>query len=84
MNNILVLELAGVLVCWTVAAFAIWKWGPGLRNRSVQCPEKKLRARVLADQREAEFGCLRVADVKACSLLLDKRLSCGKPCLSRL
>lgn len=84
MSTIIALEVAGVLVCWTVAAYAIWKWGPGLRKRIVGCPEKKVRAKVLADQREAEFGCLRVADVKACSLLPGAPLGCAKECIARL
>lgn len=58
MSGIITLEATGVLACWAVVAYTIWKWGPGLRKRSVRCPEKKVRAKVLADQREAEFGCL--------------------------
>lgn len=73
-----------MLVCWAIAAYLIWKWGPGLRKRSVQCPEKKVRAVVMADQREGDFACLRVADVRSCSLLAEKPLSCGKGCLSVL
>ncbi len=84
MNNMIVLEIVGVLAAWTVAAYAIWRWGPGMRNRSVRCPEKKVRAKVLADQREAEFGCLRVADITACSLLPGAPVTCAKECLLRL
>jgi hypothetical protein len=82
MESIIVLEFVGVLFAWTVAAFAIWKWGPGLRKRSVPCPTKKARAQVLAEQTESEFGCLHVADVRNCSLLPGKPLDCGKECLS--
>jgi hypothetical protein len=84
MNGIMVLEIIGVVVCWAVLAYAIWKWGPGLRPRFVRCPEKKVGAKVLADQREAEFGCLYVADVKECSLFKNAPLACGKGCLARL
>jgi hypothetical protein len=84
MNNIIALEIVGVLAAWTVAGYAIWRWGPGVRRRAVRCPEKKVRAKVMADQREAEFGCLRVADVTACSLLHGAPVTCGKECLGQL
>jgi hypothetical protein len=84
MGSIYLLEALTVLAAWTVAGYAIWKWGPGLRKRAVKCPNTKRRAVVVADQREAEFGCLRVADVTACSLIPSRMLSCGKPCVSRL
>jgi hypothetical protein len=83
-DPILQLLMAVILACWAIAGYAIWKWGPGLRKRWVRCPEKKVRATVLADQREAEFGCLRVVDVMACSLFSGKPLSCGKECLTHL
>ena len=78
MAIIIKLAIAGVAVCWIVAGYAIWKWGPGLRKRSVRCPERKLRATVLADQREGEFGTLRVVDVKTCSL--TAQMDCSKQC----
>ena len=78
MALIIRVAIAGVVVCWIVAGYAIWKWGPGLRTRSVRCPERKRRATVLADQREAEFGTLRVVDVKACSL--TTQMDCSKQC----
>jgi hypothetical protein len=84
MNSIIALEISGVLICWAVLAHAIWKWGPGLRRRSVRCPEKKVGARVLADQREAEFGCLHVVGVKECSLLRNAPVACSKGCLAQL
>jgi len=84
MENIIALEIVGVLSAWAVAAYAIWRWGPGVRGRSVRCPEKKVRAKVVADQREAEFGCLRVVDVTACSLLPGAPVTCDKECLLRL
>ncbi len=84
MDPIMILEVGAVVLCWIIAAYAIWKWGPGLRKRSVKCPEKRLRARVVADQREAEFGCVGAADVTDCSLTSDRPLSCGKECLSHL
>ncbi len=80
MTHIISGAIVGVLVCWAVTTYSIWKWGPGLRRRSVRCPEQKRRARVLADQREAEFGSLHVVDVKACSLLTPARPDCSKQC----
>lgn len=84
MANIILLEVVGVLLAWVVASYTIWKWGPGLRKRSVGCPEKGRRATVLAEQREAEFGCLRVVDVRHCSLIASAPLTCNKGCLPRL
>lgn len=84
MGNIILLEVVGVLLAWVVAGFTIWKWGPGLRKRSVTCPNTKRTARVLADQREAEFGCLRVVDVETCSLIPGQELTCGKNCLAKI
>jgi hypothetical protein len=83
MDSIILLEIAAVLVAWAVVAFTIWKWGPGIRKRSVKCPNTKRTARVLADQREAEFGCLRVADIETCSLIPSQALTCGKGCLEK-
>jgi len=80
MTAIIKEALVGVAVCWVVAGYAIWKWGPGLRKRSVKCPESRRRATVLADQREAEFGSLRVVDVKECSLLTPTQMNCSKQC----
>lgn len=84
MNGMIALEILAVLICWVVLGHAIWKWGPGLRRRSVRCPEKRVGARVLADQREAGFGCLKVVEVKECSLFENAPLACGKGCLARL
>jgi len=80
MTAIIKEAIAGVGVCWTVAAYSIWKWGPGLRKRSVRCPERKERASVLADQREEEFGTLRVVDIRTCSLLTPDHAGCSKQC----
>jgi hypothetical protein len=80
MTAIIKEAMAGVAVSWTIAGYAIWKWGPGLRKRSVRCPERKVRATVLADQREAEFGSLHVVDVKECSLLTPAQMNCSKQC----
>jgi len=82
MNGIILLETFGVLVCWAALAHVIWKWGPGLRRRSVQCPEKQRPAQVVADQREAEFNCLRVVGVSDCSLVGN--LPCSKGCMTQL
>lgn len=84
MSGIIVLEISGVIICWLILARAIWKWGPGLRKRSVRCPEKGIGATVLADQREADFGCLQMVDVKECSLLKNGPVTCGKGCVARV
>jgi len=81
MTPILMLVLAGGLLFWALAGYAIWQWGPGLRKRSVWCPLLKRRARVVADQREAEFACLTVRDVMSCSLVKGPALTCSKECL---
>ena len=70
-----------VLVALAAAGYAIWQWGPGLRTRSVMCPIMRRNARVLAEQRESEFGNIEVVDVKHCSLLNGAEVSCGKDCL---
>ena len=72
--------MVAVALCWAVAGYGIWKWGPGLRRHWIRCPEKKRRATVVAEQREAEFGSLRVADIKACSLLTPSHPDCSKQC----
>jgi hypothetical protein len=84
MTHIIVLEVFGVFLAWMVAGYAIWKWGPGTRTRSVRCPESGKKAAVLAVQLEPEFGCLRVMDVRKCSLIPGQMLSCEKTCLARL
>jgi hypothetical protein len=77
-----------VLVSWSLGGFAIWKWGPGLRSRSVKCPLLKQRATVLADQRETRFPCsyagLEAVDIKRCSLVNGRPLMCAKECLQQL
>jgi len=84
MDTIILLEVAGVIAAWAVVAFTIWRWGPGLRRRTVSCPNLKVHAQVVANQREAEFGCLRVHDIQSCSLIPDVLLDCKKECLARL
>jgi len=71
------------LLFWAIVGYGIWQWGPGFRKRSVWCPVLKRRAKVLADQREPQFNCLMVADIKSCSLL-NGTLTCNKECLSHL
>jgi hypothetical protein len=83
----LALVIEAVLIAWVVAGYAIWQCGPGVRERSVRCPVLKKRAKILADQREADFFCsyagLKVVDVTYCSLMKDA-LTCGKECLQHL
>ena len=83
MTPTLVIAVVAGLVFWVIVGYAIWQWGPGLRKRSVRCPVLKRKAKVLAELTEPEFGCLEVADVKACSLLRSP-LACGKECLQHL
>ena len=78
------LVLLAMLTCLVLTGFAIWNWGPGVRKRSVLCPAKKRRARVLARQIEGDFCCLRVADVERCSLVPGEILTCDRDCLGRL
>ena len=84
MERIIVLAIVGVVICWIVAAFAIRKWGPGPRKCSVWCPTKKYLAKVVVEQREGEFGCLAVVDVKNCEFFPGQPLPCGKECLAHL
>ncbi|MBZ5516679.1 MAG: hypothetical protein LAN62_17885 [Acidobacteriia bacterium] len=84
MWSIYFVEALTALAAWTVAGYAIWKCGPGLRKLAVRCPSTSRRAVVLAEQRETEFACLQVIDVKACSLVPSQALSCGKGCVARL
>ncbi len=84
MSVIIFLETLAVLAAWIVVGYMIWKWGPGLRRRTVRCPESHQRAGVKAAQREAEFGCLRVVDIHQCSLSPSRNLSCSKACMARL
>jgi hypothetical protein len=84
MNSVTPYVVVIMLVCWTIAGYLIWKWGPGLRKRTVQCPEKNLRARILAEQVEGDFNCLRVVDVKGCSLIAGDMLTCARGCLRQL
>ena len=83
MDYKLTLGMIVVLAVWILAGKAIWRLGPGLRKRSVRCPAKSVSATILAEQREAEFGCLSVVDVKACTLFPNAPLDCGKSCIAR-
>lgn len=84
MDTLIVLSVAGVLTCWAIAAYSIWRWGPGIRRRSVHCPNLKVRAKVEADQRQAEFACLCVIEIRGCSLIPSRMPSCGKECIARV
>ena len=84
MNNDFLLVIAFMLTCWAITAYLIWKWGPGIRPRTVQCPEKNRDAEILAEQVEGDFSCLRVVDVKQCSLVPGEILTCDRSCMRRL
>jgi hypothetical protein len=74
-----------IAAVWAIGAYFIWKYGPGLRTRSVWCPVFKKRARILAVQREARFwdsyAGLSIANVKRCSLLDMGAGSCHRECI---
>jgi hypothetical protein len=84
MEGVYVLISLTLFACLVITGVAIWNWGPGIRKRSVFCPEKKRRARILAAQVEGDFACLRVVDVKRCSLVPGDMLTCDRQCLTRL
>lgn len=84
MDIAIVVAFAAGLVGWSATVLAIRRWGPGRVRRKVDCPLKRVAAKVLVDQREADFGSLRAADVLDCSLFADAHLTCGKECLARL
>jgi len=85
MSPILYFGLMIALALGCIAAYAIWRWGPGLRTRSVWCPVMKKPARVLAEQREMRFAGsyagLAVVDIKECSMYKGGPLECHKECL---
>lgn len=78
------LTILAVAGAWGVFAYTVRRWGPGRARRSVRCPEKNQKARLMVEQREGDFGSLRVVDVTACSLLPDEKVTCGKECLDRM
>ncbi len=77
-----------VLAIWAVGAYAVWQWGPGLRERSVWCPVYRTYAKVLAEQKEAKFvnsyAGLAVLDIQQCSLFNSDPLRCKKDCIQQL
>jgi len=78
-----------VLIAFTVVGYAIWQYGPGVRERSVRCPLLKKRAKVLADQREANSYCsyagLEAVDLTYCSFMNGPLgFKCSKECLRNL
>lgn len=83
MDAAMVVAVITVLCAWVVVLVAIGRWGPGRAKRWVQCPRQRWPARVEVEQREGDFGRLRVVDVLACSLFAGKPLSCEKECLGR-
>ncbi len=87
MSFTLARAIEAVLIAWVVAGYAIWQYGPGVRECSVRCPVLKKRAKLFADQREGDFFCsyagLKAVDVTYCSLMKGP-LTCGKECLQHL
>lgn len=88
MTSAVLLALMAVIAVWALAAFFIWQWGPGVKERSVWCPVYKQRATVLVQLKEALFvnsyAGLSVTDVKECSLFKFTPLKCHKQCLQRM
>jgi len=87
MSFSLALAIGAAVMALVVAGYAIWQYGPGMRERSVRCPVLKKRAKVLVDQREANFYCsyagLKAVDLTHCSLMKGA-LTCSKECLQNL
>lgn len=69
-----------ILLAFVATAVLIYRAGPGIANRRVSCPEKKMGARVAFIRAEGEFGSLRVVDVHSCSLL-SGAVNCAKGCI---
>jgi hypothetical protein len=80
----MILVLLAVISSWTVLGLTIRRWGPGHARRWVRCPEHRKRAKVGVEQREGDFGRLRVADITDCSLHPGTPLPCDKDCLRQL
>ena len=87
MSYSVALAIGFMLVVLIAAGFAIWQYGPGMRERFVRCPVQKKRARVLVEQREAGFYCsyagLQAVELSRCSLI-NGAVTCGKECLQNL
>ncbi len=85
MDAMVAVEVVAVLTGRGFLFLSVRRWGPGRRKRSVRCPEKKQRAKVLVEHREGDYGSVYAADVIACSLLpKEKPVTCKKKCLDRL
>jgi len=88
MSSAFLVAVLFVAFVWSIGAYLIWEFGPGERIRSVPCPVLKKRATVLAGIEEARFpgsyAGLIIADIKACSLVEETRLSCHKECIHAL
>ena len=83
MDSAMAIAVVAVLTGWAVVCLAIRRWGPGRAKRRVRCPTKRVRAKVVVEQREGDFGSLRATDVLTCSLFPAAPLTCGKECLNR-
>ena len=81
------LAVVCVLAVWALAGYCVWRWGPGLRKRSVWCPVLKSRAKILAEQEEKGFrnsyAGLSIVDVQQCTLFRAGPVLCHKECLRR-
>jgi hypothetical protein len=78
-----------LLMAWVAAGYAIWQYGPGVREHYVRCPMLNKLAKVLVDQKEAGFYCsyagLQAVDLTHCSFMNGPLgFTCDKKCLRNL
>ena len=73
------LALAGLMLA--VAAYVIYRLGPGSERRTIICPEKKLIAEIKVVRREGSFATLLPPDVVSCTLIPGGPIDCSKACL---
>ncbi len=73
-----------LILFWGAVALAIRHYGPGRLKRSLRCPDKSTRAKMVVLYSEREFGSVQASDVTACSLFGTAPVTCEKACLARL
>lgn len=83
-EHVYLLVVAWYILFWGTVAMAIRSYGPGRLKRSLRCPDKSTRAKMVVLYSEREFGSVQAADVTACSLFGTAPVTCEKACLARL
>ncbi len=73
-----------LILFWGAVALLIRRYGPGRMKRSVRCPERNTRAKLIVHYSEPTFGAVEASDVTACSLFSTAPITCDKACLARL